>query len=168
MPEQLQYARARVATTQSCFVSSHAKSSKGMPFMVRMLRLAVIAGAALALSGAAAMAQFKQSLDRTVLAGRTTKIDSAHALNPDCSVMGVPEIRITAPPAHGTAIVRKAPSYTTFAQSDQRFACNTRATMGVELLYRPQAGYVGDDRLSVEAFFPGGIAGTRSYSITVK
>ena len=130
--------------------------------------LAMIVPAALAVSGVAADAQWVQTVNKTFPAGRTGTVAFVYSLNPDCSAMGIPEVRVINPPSHGRVQVRPTLGYTSFRQSNQRYECNRRRSRGAQISYTPQSGYVGDDSFSLETFFPSGHAEKRDFHISIK
>jgi hypothetical protein len=125
----------------------------------------VIRQAAAAPSGAALVALKTVAL---VIPGDTERqIDWAYDLHEDCSSMGKTVVRITAQPAHGTAAIRYGDVYPAFPSGNPRSACNKKPAAGVQLWYRPESGYAGDDTVSVDYLYPNGREEAKSYLITV-
>jgi hypothetical protein len=121
-----------------------------------------VAGAA---SGAGLVAP--QSVALAVPGNTDRRLDAARSLNEDCSSVGKTVVKIAPKPAHGVAEIRYVDGYPNYPASNPRSACNKRAVAGVELWYRPEAGYAGDDSLSVDYFPPEGREFSKSYFITV-
>lgn len=83
-------------------------------------------------------------LEAKAKAGEETRLGAFADLKPDCTPWGAPEIRTTEPPQHGSTTVRTG---TQPVRTNPK--CGTRTAPVSFLFYRPDAGYVGQDRLSV-------------------
>jgi Domain of Unknown Function with PDB structure (DUF3857)/Transglutaminase-like superfamily len=90
------------------------------------------------------------------------------ALNPDCSSLGYATVRVLEAPKHGKLAVEQGTGFSTFPQSNQRFACNKRRTDGVNVAYTPEAGYVGADSMLLDIINADGSYNKRHYAIEVK
>jgi hypothetical protein len=90
------------------------------------------------------------------------------ALNPDCSSLGYATVRIIEAPKHGKLAIEQGTGFSTFLESNQRFACNKRRTDGVNVSYTPEAGYVGTDSMLLDVINADGSYNKRHYAIEVK
>lgn len=95
-------------------------------------------------------------------AGRYTE------LNPDCSFVGYPTVRITNGPTHGRVIIRKGKYYPNYSSSNPRNVCNTRRVDATIIKYKSESGYLGWDSFSVDVIFVGGSERLDDFQITVK
>jgi hypothetical protein len=105
---------------------------------------------------------------RSALSGTRQRVGYYAALNPDCSLAGLPVVRTNAPPTHGTVVASEGEGYTGYPQSNQRYQCNATKTRLIEVLYTSVPGYQGIDEFVVHAIFPGGDARTDTYTISVE
>jgi hypothetical protein len=105
---------------------------------------------------------------KTIPSGKAQLLDFFTSLNPNCSLYGETQVRVSAPPRNGDLIIRNGSGVTSYPRSNQRYACNERYVRGVEIFYRSYGGYVGPDSLSIEVFFPDGEASPSSYYIQVR
>jgi dienelactone hydrolase len=87
---------------------------------------------------------------RTVPADATATIDFSSSVNPDCSSRGLPTVRITQPPLHGTAKVGERDSYPKFSPGSPYATCNTVKVPGIAVDYTPSIGFTGTDLLTFE------------------
>lgn len=106
--------------------------------------------------------------DFTVPAGVARQVWFSVSMNEDCSLMGEDVTRLTVPPGHGRATIRKVVVHPTFAASNPRHVCNTRSVTAPSVWYKPDAGYVGDDSMTVETITAGGAAKTVAINIHVR
>jgi len=90
------------------------------------------------------------------------------ALNPDCSSLGYATVRVIESPKHGKLAIEQGTGFSTFQESNQRFACNKRRTDGVNVSYTPEAGYVGADSMLLDIINADGSYNKRHYAIEVK
>jgi hypothetical protein len=87
-------------------------------------------------------------------------------VNPDCSPIGVPIVRLSAPPVHGVVRTIRAMVFTHFTGIFE--VCNSRRVSGVSVEYRPVRGFTGSDSFGLDVIFPGGAERLYSYEVTVK
>lgn len=89
-------------------------------------------------------------------------------LNPDCSVVGIPTVRILDPSKKGSVTFEKGAGFPNYPTNNARAKCNTSSVDGELIFYMPESGYVGSDSVTVEIIYPDGNAVTRRYAIEVK
>ena len=89
-------------------------------------------------------------------------------INPDCSAMGFPTIRVTTQPTNGVVTLLKGKGFPRFPSSNPRSACNTRRVPAIVLEYRPSPGFVGSDTFTLDAFFHNGGEENVTFNVTVK
>jgi hypothetical protein len=96
--------------------------------------------------------------DKAVVSGKPLILFNAGASNPDCSFAGDVVMRVVEGPNHGRVSIRSMPLYSSFRRNDPRSVCNTRKVRGMRATYVSQRGYVGDDLVVLEVFYPAGRA----------
>jgi hypothetical protein len=110
-------------------------------------------------------------VNRTVVVpvGTTNrKIGYWGEVNPDCSSQGLPTVRITKSPTHGSLSERNGTDFPSFPSNNQRYRCNLRREPSVQLFYTPQPGFMGTDYVGVDVIHPDGRNDQWNFSITVK
>jgi hypothetical protein len=105
--------------------------------------------------------------EKVIPSGKPLMLFSASSTNPDCTSLGTVELRVVQGPEHGRVSIRKAGVFPTFAASNPRSACNVRRVPGILATYVSQRGYVGDDLVVLEVFFPNGSAKRVTIAIRV-
>jgi hypothetical protein len=123
-----------------------------------------------ALLGWAAWAAPAQADDitRVVAENGVLKNQFYLSLNPDCTLMDYPVVKITTSPANGELFLSKGAAYPNFAASNPRSACNTKRSPAMIVEYRPNQGFTGSDSFTLDVIFPSGGERTDNYNITVK
>jgi hypothetical protein len=106
--------------------------------------------------------------ERFAVSGTPQKLGFFSAVNPDCTTKGIPVLRVTRTTVHGSASISEDAGYPEFPAASPYYHCNRQRTQGVAISYTSNAGYIGDDTVSVEIIFPGGGYKTFDYSIIVK
>jgi hypothetical protein len=105
---------------------------------------------------------------RVVARDQKLRVATLFDLNPDCSVIGIPTVRILESSKNGGIIVEKGSGFPNFPANNSRSKCNSNAVDGEVIFYMPESGYVGADAVLVEIIYPDGTARTRRYAIEVK
>lgn len=126
------------------------------------IRLATLAAGLLMSTSAA------HAFSKVAASGAEIQLYAAYSTNPDCSSSGQPIIRITQPPHHGHLTTKAAKVFTRFTPNNPRSVCNAMGAPGMKLFYRSQRGYVGDDSVAIDVFFPHGQNTQASFDITVR
>jgi hypothetical protein len=126
--------------------------------------LGLLALAAAALSGC----QTTGAGTPVAVAGIPLRLGHFASLNPDCTQIGEPHVRVTTPPSHGSVAVRAGEGYTNFVQANPRNHCNYRPTPGVNATYTAERGYTGPDTVGLDIIFQTGEERQLTYNLSVK
>ena len=105
--------------------------------------------------------------ERVIPSGKQLILFNATSVNPDCSALGNVEVRVAQGPEHGKVSIRRTRVFPNYAAVNLRSACNARRVAGVLVTYVSQRGYVGDDLVVIEVFFPNGRAQRTPIAIRV-
>jgi hypothetical protein len=105
---------------------------------------------------------------RTAVQDQRLRVATLFDLNPDCSVIGIPTVRILESSKNGNVTVEKGTGFPNYPANNSRSKCNSNAVDGEVIFYMPGPGYVGADAVTVEIIYPDGAASTRRYAIEVK
>jgi hypothetical protein len=108
------------------------------------------------------------NVSRVMASDQELRLDFLYSLNPDCSSIGFAKVRVMKEPDHGKVTVDNGTGFTSFARDNQRFDCNKSRSDGVVIMYKPEAGYVGADSVTLDAIYPSGTEQKRNYKIEVK
>ncbi len=92
-----------------------------------------------------------RSSHRDVVGGETTLLNFFYAVNPDCSLRGIPTIRLVQLPLHGRAVVAQRREFPRFPPGLPIARCDDVKVAGAALEYTPTSGYSGSDVLTFEA-----------------
>jgi len=111
-----------------------------------------------------------QIVEVTRIAVRDQKLRVATLfdLNPDCSVIGIPTVRILEPSKNGSVTFENGSGFPNYPASNSRVKCNASSVDAELIFYMPGSGYVGVDSVTVEIIYPDGTASKRRYAIEVK
>jgi transglutaminase-like putative cysteine protease len=107
-------------------------------------------------------------LTRAVPIDHKIEIDFIYALNPDCSLIGLPTARVIGQPSNGNVAVENGTGFANFPPENQRYECNKRKSDGVSIVYVPHPGFTGADSITLDIIFPRGLEMKRHYLIEVK
>jgi hypothetical protein len=78
-------------------------------------------------------------------------------------------VRILQQPANGTAIIsRTNENPHGFRPGSQHYHCNARKVPGTKVVYTPRRGFVGQETVIVEGFYPTGTADRITHTINVR
>jgi len=99
--------------------------------------------------------------------GKKRLVGFYYSLNPDCSAVGEIDARVIKQPQNGTVEVTPGTGFSGFAENNQRYACNMKASPGVRVTYMSNEGFVGSDAFEVE-FLAGMTDAVWKYNVTVK
>ena len=105
--------------------------------------------------------------ERVIPSGKQLILFNATSVTPDCSALGNVEVRVARGPEHGKVSIRRTRVFPNYAAVNLRSACNARRVAGVLVTYVSQRGYVGDDLVVIEVFFPNGRAQRTTIAIRV-
>lgn len=87
---------------------------------------------------------------RTVPAGRTSTLNFACAVNPDCTSRGLPKLWVSEAPQQGTAAVLVQDGHPGFPPGNLFAKCNVASVPGVAVAYTPAPGFAGSDVVTFE------------------
>ena len=107
-------------------------------------------------------------LNRVVPAGGVMRGNFYLAINPDCSLVAYPTVRLVSSPANGVVSLKQGKAFPFFPAVNPRSACNRTRVPAILLEYRPNQGFVGSDSFEVNAIFPIGAERADTFNITVK
>jgi hypothetical protein len=96
------------------------------------------------------------------------KLDFATSLNPDCTSSGPIEVRVITPPTNGQVQVSRTKDYPRYTSVNQRYHCNARPVPGVRTVYTPRSGFIGQETVVLETFFPSGNTYRSTFNVTVR
>ena len=105
---------------------------------------------------------------RFVPTGEERTIGFVASVFPDCSLRGPVVGRTTKPPSHGAVSLVAADSFIQAAPGSRLEICNEKKKPGLNITYKSENGYTGDDSMQVFLMFPDGSAGEWNYTIIVK
>jgi hypothetical protein len=103
------------------FAERRACDVSGAVLASRVLKCSTILALAWFASGSVAGAQI---ISKTVATGGVLKVGHYATVNPDCSVLGMPVVRISTAPTHGVVKTMKTSGFSHFTAPFDR--CNTR------------------------------------------
>lgn len=72
----------------------------------------------------------------------------------NCAAVAPPAVRLDAPPLHGTVCARSDNIRIEYVSYGTQTHCIGRMVHGVRLIYRPHAGYTGDDVVRYSVQYP--------------
>jgi hypothetical protein len=102
------------------------------------------------------------------IADKSLEVAFLYDINPDCSVIGVPTVRIVEQPKSGKVTIQNGTGFPAFPSSNSRFKCNQSRSDGATISYVPDPGYTGADSITVDIIYPDGNSAKRRYAIEVK
>lgn len=105
---------------------------------------------------------------RTVPSGKNVRIDFFASVNPDCSSIGLPTVRLIDGPGNGVITTDKARDFMSFPQTNVRAKCNKRRLAGLKLLYQSTTEFFGIDRVRLLVISASGGEREATYVINVK
>lgn len=122
----------------------------------------------IAATGAPALAQQKQDMAKTTVNGQRIRIDGFYHLNPDCSLVGYPTIRVVSGPSAGRVAIKKEKGFPSFGADTARAKCNARRSPTMAVYYTPQRRFTGSDMFSFEIYWTDGDIWTRNVTVDVR
>ena len=105
---------------------------------------------------------------RTVPSGKNQRIDFFASVNPDCSSIGLPTVRLVEGPTNRVITTDKARDYLAFSRANVRSRCNARRVSGLKLLYQSTTEFFGVDRVRLLVISASGGEREATYVIQVK
>jgi hypothetical protein len=89
-------------------------------------------------------------------------------INPDCTVIGIPAVRVLEQPKSGKVTVENGTGFPTFPANNVRSKCNGSRSDGAIISYTPNPGYTGADSITVDVIYPDGNESKRHFAIEVR
>lgn len=120
---------------------------------------------ALVISATAAQAA---DIARTVPSGKNQRIDFLASVNPDCSSIGIPTVRLVEGPDNGVVTTDKAKDFLPFPKTNVRSKCNGKRVAGLKLFYQSTSEFFGVDRVRLLVISASGGEREATYVIQVK
>ena len=105
---------------------------------------------------------------RVAVADRRLQLSFVYDVNPDCSLVQVPNVRIVEQPKSGKVTVENGTGFSTYPANSPRFKCNETRSDGAVVSYMPDPGFTGADSVTVDVIYLDGFASRRRYAIEVK
>jgi hypothetical protein len=110
----------------------------------------------------------KYDFSRFVPSSVKRTLETAYALNPDCTSSGPIEIRKIQEPEHGTVEFPTADVFPTYGHDTKFAKCNEKKTTAVLINYKSADGYVGPDTFGVLVMYANGMAREVHYKMIVR
>lgn len=106
----------------------------------------------------------------TTLSGKPLKISHFISVNPDCSSKGYTVLRVITPPENGKISFVQSVDFTSprLRPGTDFSHCNNKRIAGTSLIYTPNAGFIGDDKTTIERINPSGLASTFNLKLNSK
>jgi hypothetical protein len=108
------------------------------------------------------------NVSRFIPAGEERRISFVASLYPDCASRGPIVVRVIKAPAHGAVNFENGESFPNYNAANKLSACNDKKTSGLNIVYKSEDGYVGEDGADLFLMFPDGTAAEWHYLILVK
>lgn len=105
---------------------------------------------------------------KSVPSGSNTQIDFFASVNPDCSPIGIPTVRLIDGPNKGVVTTDKGRDFLTFPRSNLRHVCNRRRVSGLKLFYKSEAAFFGTDHVRILIVSGSGTEREATYAIKVR
>lgn len=105
---------------------------------------------------------------RTVPSGKNQRIDFLASVNPDCSPIGIPTVRLVEGPQNGVVTTDRAKDFLPFPKTNIRSRCNGRRVAGLKLFYQSTSEFFGVDRVRLLVISASGGEREATYVIQVK
>jgi hypothetical protein len=123
--------------------------------LLRSIDLVGALGLAICCSGAVCRAQtVEEEIAQTVAAGHSVVIREHAGWDMMCDPIAHPVLYLNASPLHGRVCARISDVTIRSMYVGTQAQCIGRVVRGVQLVYRPDAGFAGDDRLRYAAQYP--------------
>jgi hypothetical protein len=111
----------------------------------------------------------KFQFTRFISSEKSQRIGFFTALNPDCTVMGEIEVRITKEPKHGKIeAVTDTDGYPNYPKTSNRYKCIEHKVQGTQVSYTSEANYTGNDAVDLLVLFPTGMPYEVHYNVRVR
>jgi hypothetical protein len=107
-----------------------------------------------------------KNFKRFMASGTSTMLGFYTALYSDCSVSGIPTIRVVKQPKHGSVEMTETTSFSNYRGSFSK--CNQQKVEGVLVTYKSAQKFIGNDAVDLLALMPGGFAWENHFDISVR
>jgi hypothetical protein len=97
-----------------------------------------------------------QSTPRSIPPGTSRLINFTIAVDKDCVVHGLPEVKFTTTPVNGTVIIYHITDFARLSQIGAPASCTDKRVAGLALVYRPKKNFAGDDLVEFSITTPAG------------
>ena len=108
------------------------------------------------------------NVSRFVPSGEERTIGYVASLFPDCASRGPIVGRVIKAPAHGAVTFANAESFPNYAAASKLATCNDKKSSGLNVVYKAEDGYLGEDGAEIFLMFSDGTASEWHYFILVK
>ena len=105
---------------------------------------------------------------KSVPSGANRQIDFFASINPDCSPIGMPTVRLIDGPSHGVVTTDRGRDFLTFPASNLRHVCNRRRVAGLKLFYQSETKFFGTDRVRILIVSGSGTEREATYDVRVR
>jgi hypothetical protein len=112
--------------------------------------------------------QRSETITRVVASGGKQRIGFYTHLNPDCTISGDINVRVTKQPEHGTVDTLVTTEYVHYPKENIRSKCNQHRVKGILVNYRSAEKYTGSDEFDLLLLYPYGAASEIHYNINVR
>jgi hypothetical protein len=93
---------------------------------------------------------------KAAVSGKKQYFDYFYAVNPDCTPIAVPYIKITRQPEHGTIFLETENRFPMFSKENIRSACNSVRVPSIVVYYQSSPEYTGDDYFEADLIWHNG------------
>jgi hypothetical protein len=108
------------------------------------------------------------SVSRFIPTGEERTMNFVASLFPDCTSRGPLVGRVIRPPAHGAVTFVDAESFPNHVTTNRLSSCNEKKSPGLNVVYKSEDGYLGEDGADIFLMFPDGTAAEWHYLILVR
>jgi hypothetical protein len=108
------------------------------------------------------------NVSRFIPSGEERTIGFVASLFPDCASRGPTVGHLIRLPAHGAVILVNADNFPNYNTTNRLASCNDQKSSGLNIIYKAEDGYVGEDEADIFLMFPDGTAAEWHYLILVK
>lgn len=104
---------------------------------------------------------------KAAISGKPQHVAAYYYLNPDCTSVDLPVVRILAQPAHGSVSIEDASGYTWYGKDNQRFECNKQKSPMRQIVYTSAPDFVGPDTFKISVLYADGNLREETFNVTV-
>ncbi len=100
--------------------------------------------------------------------GKRQLFASFAAVNPDCTTMGYPILKVVKPPDHGQIWIEQGTVFPNYDKDNVRSVCNGKAAPATVVYYQSDADFTGSDTVAFDRIGVAGAFGHHAYIINVR